>query len=443
LTGAPVAQTSTGLPPDPAVERVRRFALQLDLEHLHGPADDSLLERDEMAVVCVVRNGRPYIRAFVAHYLALGARRIVFLDNGSTDDTVEAVKKHAGVTVLRSALPFKRYQMTMKQYLIERFGRGGWSLCVDVDELFDYPFSNVVKLEDFLGYLNERGYTAVVAQMLDMFPEGLLSESSQEEDEPLKERHRFYDLSNVHSYEYRSNAFVCGSGNVISNPEIRGYKDGIQQTIFGIQPLLTKHPLVFLDGEIRPMNEWAHSVGGARIADISCVLFHYKFIPRLYEHVRRAVLHGNYPNRWGKYEKMAGVLERNPNLQIKRESARELGSVNELVANGFLTVSREYLQMVCRKERSHSGEEGQGGANALIEAFFGARGEAEAQAIRAQRMGRRVRKLGTDLREEHSTVRRLQGQIRELEKSLQDGQTSVRRRWIRRIKDLRERVSGS
>jgi hypothetical protein len=90
-----------------------------------------------------------------------------------------------------------------------RFGRGRWSLTVDMDELFDYPYSDVVGLGSLLRYLNSGEYTAVVAQMLDMFPEKLLSsvvgderELADREDEPLKELHRFYDISGVRVQEY-------------------------------------------------------------------------------------------------------------------------------------------------------------------------------------------------------------------------------------------------
>src|SRR5215204_2456382 len=166
------------------------------VEHLHGP-EEVAYEADELVVVCLVRDGRPYVKSFVEHYTSMGAKHLFFLDNGSTDGTVEALKEYDTVTVFRSTLPFKRYQVPMRQYLVERFGGGRWCLCVDIDELFDYPYSDVVSLSSFLSYLNNNSYTAVIAQMLDMFPEESLSEASSEEDEPLKERHRFYDISNI------------------------------------------------------------------------------------------------------------------------------------------------------------------------------------------------------------------------------------------------------
>src|SRR5215208_1542844 len=160
------------------------------IEHLYGP-EEVPYEEDELVVVCLLRDGRPYVKSFIEHYTSLGIKHLFFLDNRSTDGTVEALKQYDNVTVLQTTLPFKRYQVSMRQYLIERFGKKGrWCLYADIDELFDYPYSDVVSLGTLLGYLNERSYTAVAAQMLDMFPEEPLSGSTSANlpDEPLKQR---------------------------------------------------------------------------------------------------------------------------------------------------------------------------------------------------------------------------------------------------------------
>jgi Glycosyl transferase family 2 len=39
----------------------------------------------------LVRDGRPYVRSFVEHYSSMGVKHLIFLDNGSTDGTVEAL----------------------------------------------------------------------------------------------------------------------------------------------------------------------------------------------------------------------------------------------------------------------------------------------------------------------------------------------------------------
>jgi hypothetical protein len=81
--------------------------LHRSIEYLHGPAEIPYGE-DELVVVCIVRDSRPYVRSFVEHYLSLGVRHIVFLDNNSSDGTVSAARRYDNVTVLRTKIPYKK-----------------------------------------------------------------------------------------------------------------------------------------------------------------------------------------------------------------------------------------------------------------------------------------------------------------------------------------------
>src|SRR5215210_3104021 len=211
------------------------------IEHLYGPQEVPY-EEDELVLVCLVRNSRPYVNSFVEHYTSLGIKHLFFLDNGSTDGTVEALKGYDNVTVLHTGLPFKRYQVSMRQYLIERFGKKGrWCLYVDIDELFDYPYSDVVSLDSFLRYLTSKSYSAVMAHMLDMFPEKPLSGRAGDPDEPLKEVHRFYDLSNIKRRSLIAKPrLLLHYNTTYENHAMEMFRDGIRQAIFGPGHLLTK-----------------------------------------------------------------------------------------------------------------------------------------------------------------------------------------------------------
>src|SRR5215207_9288825 len=201
------------------------------IEHLYGP-EEVPYEEDELVLLCLMRNGRPYVNSFVEHHTSLGVKHLFFLDNGSTDGTVEALKQYDNVTVLRTALPFNRYELSMRQYLVERFcQKGRWCLYADMDELFNYPYSDVVSLGSLLRYLKSNSYTAVVAQMLDMFPEEPLSGSASNPlDEPLKERHRFYDISNVRRENIK--ALPRLRNNSLESDDIEFFSGGVRSTLF-------------------------------------------------------------------------------------------------------------------------------------------------------------------------------------------------------------------
>src|SRR5918998_3015294 len=94
------------VPLDTFLDRDPKGIVHLSIEHLHGPEEVPYGE-DELVVVCLVRDGRPYVKSFVEHYFTLGAKYIAFLDNNSTDGTVEALREYNNVTVLRTKLPYK------------------------------------------------------------------------------------------------------------------------------------------------------------------------------------------------------------------------------------------------------------------------------------------------------------------------------------------------
>lgn len=321
------------------IKPIRKQILHRTIKYLRGPEKIENVG-DGLIVVCLVKNGEFHIKTFIEHYLALGVKHIVFLDNNSSDRTISIAEQYPNITIWQSNLPYKHYQLVMKNYLMTRFGKGGWCLCVDVDELFDYPMSDRLSLSDFLAYLNYKAYTAVVAHTLDMFPEKLPIENHL--DNSFKETHTYYDLSNITKVDYY---FLQ---NIIPTPPPQVYNGGIRQTIFGNSStfVLTKHPLVFLDGKTKPMFTNPHDVRYASIADISCVLLHYKFLGDFYQKTRQAVDEENYAKKSDAYKKYLKVLQENPQIKFKQKTAQQLQSINELIDNQFLAISNDYLQWV-------------------------------------------------------------------------------------------------
>jgi hypothetical protein len=316
---------------------IRPHLLRGKVTHVHG-AREVKYGRDELLLLTVVRNGALYVDAFMEHYTNLGVVHWVFLDNGSTDRTVEMRCAHPRVTVLRSDAPYQKYENTMKRYLAERFSRGRWHLCADIDELFDYPFSTELPLGGLLAYLNTRGFTAVVAQMLDMFSDMPLARVTSRPGDPLKTMYPFFDISAVERRPY--------PWSEPSRPEIRMHWGGVRRAAFGTNNGLTKAPLVCMDGRVKPFIEWHQATGGV-LADISCVLMHYPFVSAFRDKVLDAVRTRRYGvTTTDEYLAYARGLAANPDLSLMGPSARCFTGLEALIADGFLVVSDDYRQWV-------------------------------------------------------------------------------------------------
>ncbi len=421
-----------------------------DVEHLHGPEKVSCAE-DELVVVCLVRDGLPWVGSFVEHYFSLGAKHLVFLDNGSTDGTVEALGRYdRGVTVLRTEAPFRQNEGNMRRYLIDRFGRGRWCLCVDMDELFDYPHSDVVPLGSLLGYLSAKSYTAVGAVMVDMFPERLSSEREDDPDGAWQEGHRFYDTSGIKKRRlsdadavFRNNAFDNEGAAV----EFRG---GIRDDVFRFRGprKATKYPLLFSDGKVRHFGP--HQVRNARVADLTCVLLHYKFYAFSLRGYRQNVLEQKKTKENPhSYERYREVLENAPDVQLRRETSREFSGVNGLLEDGLLFASEDYAGWA-EEDETLSRVSPADDPRALVEALVESRRRERAGILRSRRLEQRPLDLDQRVRDRDQKLKKakrradlLEAQVESLHASLRAMQESSMWRYtapLRRLVDGAKRV---
>lgn len=325
------------------LETARTLRFPLTVRHLHGPRAVSA-GKDELIVVCLVRDGAPYVEEFIDHYRTLGVKHLVFLDNGSSDDTISRIRDHDRTTVLASDADFGDYKTIMRRYLISRYGRDNWVLCADIDEFFDYPYSDRVGLDDFLSYLNANDYNAVALQMLDMLPGKPLSKL--DDSSSIRSSHPYYDISNVARHDYASNDWL--HGNEVDSDDLHTHRGGVRQQLFDMRPdrpLLTKHTLLRLTRGLRPADVRIHHVDNAFIADVSCVLYHYKFHTGFREYARRAVNEKTHSNDSEEYRAYLNTLQ-NGDLTLKTDTMQRLDSPRELVERDFLSVSEQYATYV-------------------------------------------------------------------------------------------------
>lgn len=318
--------------------------LKKNVNHIFGPLEIDYA-KDELIVLCVVRNGALYIRSFIDHYLGLGVKHIVFLDNGSTDETVSIASTYDKVTMLQTMCPNRVYETAMRKYLVNRFSKNRWNLFADIDELFDYPYSNQIRLNSLLSYLNQNGYTAVVTQMLDMFSDRPLNQLKSDPNDCLKADYTYYDISNIRKANYYFGR--------LSNREIKMHFGGIRQSCFGTDNGLTKASLTFIDQNIKTFVAFHHTQN-SRIADFTCVLLHYPFLSSFYNKVVEAVQTHRYRPAVAmrEYRMYLDRLEREPSITLKTETACQFTDTNCLVDSGFLVVSENFLTWVRNQDRN-------------------------------------------------------------------------------------------
>jgi hypothetical protein len=166
--------------------------------------------------------------------------------------------------------------------------------------------------------------------LLDLFPSAALQAGSGTD---WRCAHRFYDISAIVEQDY---ARFFGRLNAISEPRIKNLWGGVR-TRFGVRNHLTKHPLLFPGKGLRYLS--SHNVSGARLADFTAVLLHYKYVGGFLGYMRRIAEEGSFFSGSSEYRRYVELLESNPDLQLFSARSRELKAVDQLVGEGFLVAS--------------------------------------------------------------------------------------------------------
>lgn len=315
-------------------ERRDLRAVHDSIGHLRGPTGVEL-RPDQCVLLCVLRNAEYHLPCFVDHHRALGVTHMVFLDNGSDDGTVDYLRGLHGVTVLRSTLPFADYKARFKQYLVRRYGRRGWSLTLDSDELWQYPGDAAVPFRDLLRYLNGHRYTGVMAHLLDHFSPGPLMRKTPF-GRGLRDRYPLFDLDGLIARDYDE------ADNHVALDTPLHYWGGVSNTRFGIPEIyLTKIPLLRWHRRVRAY-ETSHVSRGLRLADLTTVIRHFRFTDRFADKLRRVVAEGQYYRRSEYYRRYQAALEQQPALRLDGPTAQRFRDADDLVRRRFLQVGPRY-----------------------------------------------------------------------------------------------------
>lgn len=312
------------------------------IEHLHGPRTVET-RPGELVVLTVSRNPGPLLDPFLAHHRRLGASRFMILDNGSTDGSPESLATAADVTLFRSELPFRRYGVALRRWLMDCVRGTGWVLYCDDDEHFDYPFSDRLPLSAFLEYLDRNRFTAVAAQMLDLFAPGPVRSPAGDPEADPAVRYPLYDLDGL--LHRRDNHWLAA--NQVTFDQVVSHTGGMRSRVFGLHDnVLTKHPLTRRGAGVRayPLN--AHFVENARIADVTAVLKHYMFTAGFFRAVVEKVERAQHYAGSRKYKHILEVCRADPELTLEGPGMRRLDSVDQLLDDGFLVASQAFRRYV-------------------------------------------------------------------------------------------------
>ena len=321
--------------------------VRLRTRHVSGPRTVRL-EDDECAVICLLKNAEYWCEAFIDHHLRLGARHLVFIDNGSTDRTADIIRDHPRATLYRCDLPVRVYESRIRALIARRAVRGGWLLFLDSDEVFAFPSSESRPLSALTTYCNARGFDAVVCQVLDFFSPRPYSATRDLSYPASLEEFDRYSLEDLEAFDYHDGAIDFSyflRNNACDSDRIKILFGGVRHEIFGENPCLSTHRLVRNLAKIE-LYSHPHCSSNVVCADVTGLIRHYKFCgPYIERDERNAAgnvwAHGEDRQRLAAVRRHGGPAS---DFLIEPRNPRRYAGTGKLIDEGFLVASEEYAR---------------------------------------------------------------------------------------------------
>ena len=242
------------------------------------------VKNDEVLACVVVRNEYPRVPFFLEYYRQKGIKKFFFVDNLSTDGTIEYLKLQPDVFLWQTPFSFKKanFGSAWFEVLMRKFGIGHWILTVDADELLYYPNAENKSIPELCSDLEDEKKKAYPTILLDMYSDKSLKTTNYSAGESFLDVCPFFDREFFHreyeeAGEYKNQTFYFG---------------GMRERIFGKSGdfMLNKIPLLKYDSEVvLAGGQHFTNLPAADISDERGCLLHFKYFDFFADYVRQEV----------------------------------------------------------------------------------------------------------------------------------------------------------
>ena len=260
------------------------------------------LARADVAVVSVVRNEMFMLPHFLSHYRKLGVESFLIADNCSDDGTLEYLAEQPDVALFCADTQFRTAAQgsDWKVALMAQMRMNRWSLVADSDELLLYPGYQSLSLADFLAQERFAEADAFRIFMLDMYPDGALSEVNFTSSDPFAET-GFVDRETLLGE-------TLGRGTFSNRSTMTS---GLRHRLLaGSRPdLFVSEKAALL--RYRPwmrVSVSLHYASEVTYADQDLIFGHFKYNAEFRAKAQREILRGQYFNDGEEYRKYLNLL---------------------------------------------------------------------------------------------------------------------------------------
>ncbi len=297
--------------------RIRAFRKRRELRPISDRTDQ--IRADDILVFCTQRNERVRLPFFLDYYRRMGIGHFVFVDNDSTDGSLDYLADQGDVSVWYTRASYKRarFGADWLNWLQRRHAHGHWTLVVDPDEFLVYPFCDTRPLRALTDWLDASSIKSFSAMLLDMYPKGRLDDQPYAEGRDPIEIAAWFDSGN---YTLKKNR-LFGNLWIQGGPRSRAFFADEPDRA----PALNKIPLVKWDRRYtyvssthmllpRGLNQVYDEWGGEKA---SGMLLHAKFLDTFTVKAAEELERGQHYAGSVEYKAYAASLADDPDLWCK------------------------------------------------------------------------------------------------------------------------------
>lgn len=152
----------------------------------------------DLLVFTTLRNERVRLPFFLRYYRELGVNHFLIVDNDSDDGSREYLAQQRDVSLWTTKSSYKRSRFGMDwiTWLQTRFADGHWTLVVDPDEFFVFPFCDTRPLRALTDWLDSSSIRSFSAMLVDMYPKGPFDLIPYREDQSPFDIAQYFDAGN-------------------------------------------------------------------------------------------------------------------------------------------------------------------------------------------------------------------------------------------------------
>ena len=130
--------------------------------------------KSDLLLFCTCRNECARLPFFLDYYRKLGVDRFLFVDDDSSDGSVEFLSSQPDVSLWTTKASYREanFGVHWLNFLLRKYGSGHWCLTLDPDEFLVIPHHGSRDLKELCAFLDSNKKESFFSIMIDMYPRG-------------------------------------------------------------------------------------------------------------------------------------------------------------------------------------------------------------------------------------------------------------------------------